>query len=191
MGRWPGSSKHLCAQPREIFGLKSNRLFPWIYRVVHFFVVVALAWKQCFHLSKVAAPAGREFHPSPRWGQRSGPSPGSQAGGEGTAAAWDSALCPASLFIIFFSIGFFGFGWAGSSLLQADFFLVVASRGYSVVVVPRLLIAVASFVATWRREWLPIPVFLLGESHGQRSLAGYSPRGREESAMTKHAYPTL
>ena len=22
----------------------------------------------------------------------------------------------------------------------------------------------------WRREWLPIPVFLLGRSHGQRSL---------------------
>ena len=27
----------------------------------------------------------------------------------------------------------------------------------------------------WRRKWLPTPVFLLGESHGQRSLAGYSP----------------
>ena len=26
----------------------------------------------------------------------------------------------------------------------------------------------------WRREWLLIPVFLLGEFHGQRSLAGYS-----------------
>ena len=26
----------------------------------------------------------------------------------------------------------------------------------------------------WRREWLPIPVFLPGEFHGQRSLAGYS-----------------
>ena len=26
----------------------------------------------------------------------------------------------------------------------------------------------------WRREWLLIPVFLSGESHGQRSLAGYS-----------------
>jgi len=23
----------------------------------------------------------------------------------------------------------------------------------------------------WRREWLPIPVFLPGKSHGQRSLA--------------------
>jgi len=27
----------------------------------------------------------------------------------------------------------------------------------------------------WRRAWQPIPVFLLGEFHGQRSLAGYSP----------------
>ena len=27
----------------------------------------------------------------------------------------------------------------------------------------------------WRREWQPIPVFLPGKSHGQRSLAGYSP----------------
>ena len=27
----------------------------------------------------------------------------------------------------------------------------------------------------WRREWLPISVFLPGESHGQKSLAGYCP----------------
>ena len=27
----------------------------------------------------------------------------------------------------------------------------------------------------WRRAWKPTPVFLPGESHGQRSLAGYSP----------------
>ena len=27
----------------------------------------------------------------------------------------------------------------------------------------------------WRREWQPPLVFLPGESHGQRSLAGYSP----------------
>ena len=29
----------------------------------------------------------------------------------------------------------------------------------------------------WRRKWEPTPVFLPGESHGQRSLAGYSPWG--------------
>ena len=27
----------------------------------------------------------------------------------------------------------------------------------------------------WRRAWLPTPVFVPGESHGQRSLEGYSP----------------
>ena len=30
----------------------------------------------------------------------------------------------------------------------------------------------------WRRKWQPTPVFLPGKSHGQRSLGGYSPRGR-------------
>ena len=29
----------------------------------------------------------------------------------------------------------------------------------------------------WRRKWQFIPVFLPGKSHGQRSLAGYSPWG--------------
>ena len=27
----------------------------------------------------------------------------------------------------------------------------------------------------WRRKWQPTPVFLPGKSHGQRSLAVYSP----------------
>ena len=34
---------------------------------------------------------------------------------------------------------------------------------------------------TWRRAWQPTPVFLPGESHGQRSLAGYSTYGQKES----------
>ena len=33
----------------------------------------------------------------------------------------------------------------------------------------------------WRRAWQPAPVLLPGESHGQRSLVGYSPWGRKES----------
>ena len=37
----------------------------------------------------------------------------------------------------------------------------------------------------WRREWLPTLVFLPGESHGQRSLVGYSPWGRKESETTE------
>ena len=36
----------------------------------------------------------------------------------------------------------------------------------------------------WRREWPPTPVFLPGESHGQRSLEGYSPWSCKESGMT-------
>ena len=32
----------------------------------------------------------------------------------------------------------------------------------------------------WGREWMPTPVFLPGESHEQRSLAGYSPWGHKE-----------
>ena len=32
----------------------------------------------------------------------------------------------------------------------------------------------------WRREWLPTPVFLPGEFHGQRSLMGYSPQVLKE-----------
>ena len=31
----------------------------------------------------------------------------------------------------------------------------------------------------WRRKWQPTPVFLPGESHGQRSLAGCSPGGHK------------
>ena len=32
----------------------------------------------------------------------------------------------------------------------------------------------------WRRAWQPTPVFLSGDSLGQRSLAGYSPWGCKE-----------
>ena len=38
----------------------------------------------------------------------------------------------------------------------------------------------------WRRKWQPAPVFLPGESHGQRSLVGYSPWGPELDT-TMHA----
>ena len=36
----------------------------------------------------------------------------------------------------------------------------------------------------WRREWQPTPAFSPGESHGQRSLAGYSSCGHKELDMT-------
>ena len=34
----------------------------------------------------------------------------------------------------------------------------------------------------------PTPVFVPGESHGQRSLVGYSPWGGKESNMTEATY---
>ena len=37
----------------------------------------------------------------------------------------------------------------------------------------------------WRRKWQPTAVFLPEGSHGQRSLAGYSPWGCKESDMTE------
>ena len=37
----------------------------------------------------------------------------------------------------------------------------------------------------WRRKWLPTPVFLSGEFHGQRSLADYSPWSHKEADTTE------
>ena len=37
----------------------------------------------------------------------------------------------------------------------------------------------------WDSTWQPTPVFLPGESYGQRSLAGYSPWGGKELDMTE------
>ena len=39
-------------------------------------------------------------------------------------------------------------------------------------------------------EWQPTPVFLPGESHGQRSLVGYSPKGHKESDTTERPTQT-
>ena len=40
----------------------------------------------------------------------------------------------------------------------------------------------------WRRQWHPTPVLLLGKSHGQKSLVGYSSWGREELDMTERLH---
>ena len=37
----------------------------------------------------------------------------------------------------------------------------------------------------WRRKWQPTPVFLLGKSHGQRSVVAYSLWDSEESDTTE------
>jgi len=36
-----------------------------------------------------------------------------------------------------------------------------------------------------RKAWQPTPVFLPGESHGQRSLVGYSPKGHKDKNTTE------
>ena len=36
-----------------------------------------------------------------------------------------------------------------------------------------------------RRQWQPTPVLLPGKSHGQRSLVGCSPWGRQKADMTE------
>ena len=54
---------------------------------------------------------------------------------------------------------------------------------------PLMHINEVSFMYSWegplRRKWQPTPVFLPRESHGQRSLAGYSPWGCKKSDMTE------
>ena len=43
----------------------------------------------------------------------------------------------------------------------------------------------------WRRKWQPTPVFLPGESQGQRSLVGCRLWGCTESDMTEATYQQL
>ena len=49
----------------------------------------------------------------------------------------------------------------------------------------------ACSVDPWRRKWQPPPVFLPGESHGRRSLVGYSRWGRKESDPTERLYSLM
>ena len=42
-----------------------------------------------------------------------------------------------------------------------------------------------AYVFSWRRERQPTPIFLPGESHGQRSLAGYNPWGCKKRDTTE------
>ena len=46
----------------------------------------------------------------------------------------------------------------------------------------------AMHAAGWRRQWHPTPVFLLRKSHGQRSLVGCSPWGRQELDTTERLH---
>ena len=62
---------------------------------------------------------------------------------------------------------------------------LVAQKAKSPPVMQEILVQSLGWENPWRREWLPPLVFLPGEFHEQRSLAGYNPRGHKESDMTK------
>ena len=51
--------------------------------------------------------------------------------------------------------------------------------GYTVIIITVML------PTNWRKEWQSTPVLLPGESHGQKSLAGYGPWDLRESDMTE------
>ena len=68
---------------------------------------------------------------------------------------------------------------------------VKSERGFPGGSVVKNLPAMQEFQKTgvrkmpWRRAWQPTPVFLPGESHGQKGPAGYSPQGHKESDTTE------
>ena len=87
----------------------------------------------------------------------------------------------------------------GSSLLQSDPILIEFIRTDCFPIRSLSEVLRASLVAQMVKKlpamqetrirspgggWHPTPGFLLGESHGQRSLASYSPWGLKESDMT-------
>ena len=44
---------------------------------------------------------------------------------------------------------------------------------------------------SWRRKWQPTPVFLSGECHGQRTLAGYCPGGQTWLSTHTHTHTQI
>ena len=43
----------------------------------------------------------------------------------------------------------------------------------------------------WGRKWVPTPVFLPGESHGQKSLMGYSSMGLQRAGYDLATFTSL
>ena len=95
--------------------------------------------------------------------------------------------CPRHILTLRFNSGF-----CHSENLEAVIGLVVSSMqgftGGSVVKnlpamqeMPEMKLPSLSQEDPWRRKWQPTQVFLMGKSHGQRSLVGYSPLGSQKS----------
>ena len=60
--------------------------------------------------------------------------------------------------------------------LKCDFWVfLVAQMVKNRPAMQEMLVQSVDWKDPWRREWQPTPIFLPGEFHGQRSLAGYSP----------------
>ena len=59
-------------------------------------------------------------------------------------------------------------------------------RQVSTILLPFLKKVDGIYMKVWRRKWQPTPVFLLRESHGQRSLAGYSSWGCKSRTQLSH-----
>ena len=56
---------------------------------------------------------------------------------------------------------------------------------------PLPVVLLAIIFSLWRKKWQPTPVFLPGESHGERGLAGYSPWVCKELDMIEVTFHTL
>ena len=72
--------------------------------------------------------------------------------------------------------------WTMDQIQQASHFVnsFIGTLSY-----PFTYIHTSMATFSWERAWQPIPIFLSGESHGQRSLAGYSPKGHKELDTTE------
>ena len=68
--------------------------------------------------------------------------------------------------------------WSKASLKKASQMALIVKNSPAVQKTEEMWVDPWVRKILWRRKWQPTPVFLPGEFHGQRSLAGYSSRGR-------------
>ena len=88
---------------------------------------------------------------------------------------------------VFSEINFYVFSWFTlvETLLKTRINKMYSSKWkFSSEILKEVGYVYAEFYI-WRRKWQPTPVFLPRESHGQRSLVGYSPWDLKELDTTK------